>query len=105
MVFSLLVYEIEPMRINGRLLRYSTIAERRILKSFGVDFLKVPRDANPFAVARSIRRMAKQGTQEAELVRRLVEQDRRRNSTGRSPTTEEPSDPWSSSTAGTTGSQ
>jgi hypothetical protein len=46
------------MRIQGRCLRPSTLAERRILKTLGVDFLRVSRRQNPFAVARSIRKLA-----------------------------------------------
>jgi len=46
------------MRISGRVLRPSTLAERRVLKTLGVDFLRVPRKHNPFALARSIRKLA-----------------------------------------------
>jgi len=46
------------MRIHGRCLRPSTLAERRVLKTLGVDFLRVPRKQNPFAIARSIRKLA-----------------------------------------------
>lgn len=46
------------MRIQGRHLRPSTLAERRVLKSLGVDVLRVPRRLNPFAVARQIRQLA-----------------------------------------------
>ena len=46
------------MRITGRLLRPSTLAERRILKALGTDVLRVPRKLNPFAVARHIRKLA-----------------------------------------------
>jgi hypothetical protein len=46
------------MRIQGRLLRPSTLAERRILKALGTDVLRVPRRLNPFAVARHIRKLA-----------------------------------------------
>ena len=46
------------MRIQGRLLRPSTLAERRVLKSLGLDALRVPRRHNPFAVARLIRRIS-----------------------------------------------
>jgi hypothetical protein len=46
------------MRIQGRLLRPSTLAERRILKALGTDVLRVPRKLNPFAVARHIRKLA-----------------------------------------------
>lgn len=46
------------MRIQGRLLRPSTLAERRVLRSLGLDALRVPRRANPFAIARMIRRIS-----------------------------------------------
>ena len=46
------------MRIQGRQLRPSTLAERRVLKSLGTDVLRVPRKLNPFAVARHIRKIA-----------------------------------------------
>ena len=46
------------MRIQGRLIRPSTLAERRILKALGTDVLRVPRKLNPFAVARHIRKIA-----------------------------------------------
>ena len=44
------------MRIQGRQLRPSNLAERRVLKSLGTDVLRVPRKLNPFAVARHIRK-------------------------------------------------
>ena len=46
------------MRIQGRVLRPSNLSERRILKSLGVDFLRIPRRKNPFAIARCIRKLA-----------------------------------------------
>jgi hypothetical protein len=46
------------MRIQGRLLRPSTLAERRVLKALSVDAIKVPRRANPFAIARLVRRIS-----------------------------------------------
>ena len=47
------------MRIRGRSLRPSTLAERRLmLGHFGTDCIRVPRTLNPFAVARRIRRLA-----------------------------------------------
>ncbi len=46
------------MRIQGRQLRPSNLAERRILKALGTDVLRVPRKLNPFAVARHIRKLA-----------------------------------------------
>jgi len=46
------------MRVQGRTLRPSNLAERRVLKALGVDFLRVPRRANPFAIARHVKRLA-----------------------------------------------
>jgi len=46
------------MRIQGRQLRPSTLAERRILKALGTDVIRVPRRFNPFAVARHIKKLA-----------------------------------------------
>ncbi|MBI2393704.1 MAG: hypothetical protein HYV09_29290 [Deltaproteobacteria bacterium] len=50
------------MRINGRTLRASDLRERRVLIALGVDptlGLRVPRSENPYAVARTIRRLAR----------------------------------------------
>jgi hypothetical protein len=45
------------MRICGRLLRPSTLAERRLLLTcFGTSAVRVPRSQNPYAIARRIRR-------------------------------------------------
>ena len=46
------------MRIQGRVLRASNLAERRVLKTLGVDQVRVPRKQNPFAVARHIKKLA-----------------------------------------------
>jgi len=46
------------MRIQGRHLRASNLAERRVLKALGTDVLRVPRKLNPFAVARHIKKLA-----------------------------------------------
>ena len=46
------------MRIQGRNLRPSTLAERRVLKTLGVDMLRVHRGLNPFMIARHIRKLA-----------------------------------------------
>lgn len=48
------------MRIQGRTLRASNLAERRVLLSLGIDHLnfRVPRRLNPFAVARQVKRLA-----------------------------------------------
>lgn len=66
------------MRVNGRLLRPSTLAERRLLKGFGIDSLRVPRSHNPYAVARQIQRLARGSTAELQIIREVIEQDRRR---------------------------
>jgi hypothetical protein len=60
------------MRIQGRILRASDLRERRVLKSLGVDFLRVPRRANPFAVARHIRRLASGRGGDIEALRALM---------------------------------
>lgn len=49
------------MRINGRILRPATLAERRLLLSLGSSFYRVPRSENPFIVARRLRRLARFG--------------------------------------------
>ncbi len=47
------------MRVHGRLLRASNLSERRVLKgALGVDVLRIPRRLNPFAVARTIKKIA-----------------------------------------------
>ena len=60
------------MRIQGRLLRPSTLVERRVLKSLGLDALRVPRRSNPFAVARLIRRISL-GTADMAKLKSLVQ--------------------------------
>ena len=48
------------MRIHGRLLRPSTLAERRLmLGCFGTSALRVPRKYNIFSVARRLERYVK----------------------------------------------
>ena len=59
-------------RIHGRLIRPSTLSERRVLKTLGVDFLRVPRRANPFAVARHVKRLASGRGGDIEALRALV---------------------------------
>jgi hypothetical protein len=48
------------MRIQGRVLRASNLAERRVLLTLGIDHLnfRVPRRLNPFAVVRHVKRLA-----------------------------------------------
>ena len=55
------------MRIQGRVLRPQNLAERRILKSLGIDYLRVPRRLNPFAVARLVRRLSFGGPDMSKL--------------------------------------
>src|SRR5437773_1248131 len=48
------------MRITGRVLRPSTLLERRtMLSNFGTTALRVPRRANPYLVARKLSRLAR----------------------------------------------
>jgi hypothetical protein len=51
------------MRIQGRTLRPSNLAERRVLLSLGIDHhnFRVSRRLNPFAIARTVRRIAAGG--------------------------------------------
>ena len=60
------------MRINGRTLRPSNLAERRFLLSLGTDALRVPRDLNPFAVARRLSRAAKGAPIDHDFARSLA---------------------------------
>lgn len=60
------------MRINGRTLRPSNLAERRLLLSFGANPLRVPRDMNPFTVARRLRRAARGTSPDHDFVRELA---------------------------------
>jgi len=47
------------MRICGRILRPSNLAERRVMKSLGIDYLRCPRTENPYALARRIKRASR----------------------------------------------
>jgi hypothetical protein len=55
------------MRIRGRVLLPQDLRERRLLKSLGVDFIRVPRRQNPFAVARLVRKLSFGGTDMPKL--------------------------------------
>jgi hypothetical protein len=61
------------MRVNGRTLRPSTLAERRLLLSLGTDSVRVPRHMNPFAAARRLRRAACCSCPDHEFARSLVQ--------------------------------
>jgi len=65
------------MRVNGRILRPSNLAERRILKGFGLDFLRIPRHHNPFAIARQIQRLAHGEVSELRVIRDIVGEEQR----------------------------
>lgn len=61
------------MRIQGRILRPSTLAERRIMFSLGLPAtLRVPRSENPFSVARRLRRLALHANADADQLRGLA---------------------------------
>jgi hypothetical protein len=60
------------MRIQGRILRASNLAERRVLKTLGVDFLRIPRRSNPFAVVRCIKRLASGRGGDMQLLKSLL---------------------------------
>jgi len=60
------------MRVNGRTLRYSTLAERRLMLSLGIDSLHVPRKLNPYSVARKLRRIASGQSADLLLVHELI---------------------------------
>lgn len=49
------------MRVCGRAIRPSTLAERRLLLAAGVTHIRVPRSKNPYAVARRLPRLANSG--------------------------------------------
>lgn len=60
------------MRIRGRLLRPSTLAERRLLLGhFGTSCIRVPRTHNVFAVARRIERYLRKN-EDLVLLRKVV---------------------------------
>src|SRR5262249_54039181 len=65
------------MRVNGRLLRYETLAERRLFLSLGITELRVPRSVNPYTAARRISRAAKHGTPDMAFVKTLAVQAKR----------------------------
>jgi hypothetical protein len=65
------------MRVNGRVLRYGTLAERRLFLSLGITELRVPRSMNPYTVARRIARAAKNNTPDMEFFKALATQAKR----------------------------
>jgi hypothetical protein len=82
------------MRINGRTLRASDLRERRVLLTLGIDparGLRVPRNSNPYHVARCIRRVARAQNDDMQFLRGLVQ--KRRDITRPSPELDLPSIP------------
>ncbi len=67
------------MRVCGRTLRPSTMAERRLLISLGTDALRVPRNMNPFTVARRLSRAAKGVTPDHDFARDLAAKMKKKN--------------------------
>ena len=59
------------MKVNGRVLRPTTLAERRLMLSFGFPQIRVPRGNNPFIIARRLGRLAKLGCPDGQFVRDL----------------------------------
>jgi hypothetical protein len=62
------------MRVNGRVLRPSNLAERRVLAALGVESLRVPRGVNPYIVARKVTRLGKLTGPDGDFLRALVTQ-------------------------------
>lgn len=73
------------MRVNGRTLRYSTLAERRLMLSLGIDSLHVPRKLNPYSVARKLRRIASGQSGDLLFVRELITRQKGKGSPWRGP--------------------
>lgn len=65
------------MRVNGRILRPATLAERRFLLTLGTSTIRVPRRHNPYVVARRLSRAAHGGPERLGF-RELVEHMRER---------------------------
>ncbi len=60
------------MRVNGRIIRPSTLAERRFLLSLGVCDLRVPRRMNPYVVGRRLSKSARGVDGDILFARELV---------------------------------
>jgi hypothetical protein len=63
-------------RLNGRIIRPSSLSERRVLKSLGVDFIRVPRNRNPFILLRKIRRLGEGRGGDLPALKALLQQTR-----------------------------
>jgi hypothetical protein len=61
-------------RIRGRIIRPSSLAERRLMLSLGLGTtLRVSRSENPFSVARKLKRLAHNQSADADYLRRLAQ--------------------------------
>lgn len=61
------------MRIHGRVLRPSTLAERRVMNNLGVSSIRVPRKHNPYVVARRLARLARFQCPDGQYIRDVIE--------------------------------
>lgn len=61
------------MRIRGRTIRPSTLAERRLMLALGVPFIRVPRGSNPYVVGRRFSRAARCQTPDHLFLREVVD--------------------------------
>lgn len=60
-------------RINGRIIRPSSLAERRVMLALGLSTaLRVPRSENPYAVVRRLKRLAQNTNPDVDYLRRLA---------------------------------
>jgi hypothetical protein len=66
------------MKVNGRILRATTLAERRLLLSMGVPAVRAPRSMNPYVLARRLARLAKNECPDGSMLRQLAERAKAR---------------------------
>jgi hypothetical protein len=65
------------MRIQGRCLRPSNLAERRVLKTLGHDSLRIRRGLNPFAIGRMVKKVAAGAGGNLPALRALLQKNER----------------------------
>ena len=92
------------MRLRGRILRASNLAERRLMTALGVDFIKVPKGTNPFIVMRRFARAARCQTPDHLFVRDVIDRSKSwpNPSPAPEPDTSEPVDEETMPRGGTT---
>jgi hypothetical protein len=90
------------MRVNGRILRPATLAERRFLLTLGTSAVRVPRRQNPYVIARRVSRAAHGTSPDILVVREMVQRMANRTPPTPSPDvdTAEPIDPIGASDDG-----